>query len=74
VVFPNLLSIAGEWVGFDEEWLVHEVTKQAKRRSPVLRTLVKLGIGRKIRTFATERHWVRLVEMMGSGACPTEQG
>jgi hypothetical protein len=67
VVFPNLLSIAGEWAGFDEEWLVQEVTKQARRRSPVLRTLVKLGLGRWIMTFATERHWVRLVEMMGSG-------
>jgi len=67
VVFPNLLSIAGEWAGFDEEWLVHEVTKQARRRSPVLRTLVKLGIGKWIMTYATERHWVRLVEMLGTG-------
>jgi hypothetical protein len=64
VVFPNLLSIAGEWAGFDEEWLVQEVTKQARRRSPVLRMLVNLGIGRTVLTFATERHWRKLVEMM----------
>src|SRR3954447_4978992 len=66
VVFPNLLSVAGEWTGFDEEWLVNEVTKQVGRRSPVLRTLVKLGIGRKLMTFATERHWRKLVEMLGT--------
>jgi hypothetical protein len=67
VVFPNLLSVAGEWAGFDEEWLVHEVTKQASRRSPVLRTLVRLVIGRTVLTFATERHWRKLVEMLGTG-------
>jgi hypothetical protein len=33
VLFPNLLSIAGEWAGFDEEWLVHEVMKQTNRLS-----------------------------------------
>jgi hypothetical protein len=67
VVFLNLFSIAGEWAGFDEEWLVQEVTKQARRRSPVLRTLVKLRIGRWFMTYATERHWVKLVEMLGTG-------
>jgi hypothetical protein len=66
VVFPNLLSVAGEWAGFDEEWLVNEVTKQVRRRGLVLRTLVKLGIGRKIMTFATERHWRKLVEMLNT--------
>lgn len=64
VVFPNLLSVAGEWAGFDEEWLVNEVTKQARSRNLVLRTLVTLGIGKKIMTFATERHWQKLVEML----------
>src|SRR3954462_7398501 len=66
VVFPNLLSVAGEWAGFDEEWLGNEVTKQVRRRGLVLRTLVKLGIGRKIMTFATERHWRKLVEMLNT--------
>jgi hypothetical protein len=74
VVFPNLLSVAGEWAGFDEEWLVQEVTKQARRRSPVLRMLVKLGIGKTVLTFATERHWVRLVEMLGTETRATGQG
>jgi hypothetical protein len=66
VVFPNLLSVAGEWAGFDEGWLVGEATKRARRRSPVLRALVWAGIGRKVMTFATERHWERLVELLGT--------
>ena len=46
VVSPNLLSVAGEWAGFDEGWLFAEVARQARRRSPVLRALVRLGIGK----------------------------
>jgi hypothetical protein len=65
VVFPNLLSVAGEWAGFDEEWLFVETTKRAKKRNLILRAMVRLGIGKWLMTFATERHWVRLVEMLG---------
>src|SRR5436190_10451458 len=28
VVQGNLLSVAGEWAGFDEDWLVQEMTKR----------------------------------------------
>ena len=64
VVSPNLLTVAGEWAGFDEEWLFAEVTRQARRPSPVLRAVVRLGIGKWLMTFAAERHWHRLVGMM----------
>lgn len=64
VVFPNLLTVAGEWVGFDEGWLFAEATKRARRRSLSLRAFVKLGIGKWIMTFATERHWDTLVKML----------
>ncbi|QDV36895.1 DUF7079 family protein [Tautonia plasticadhaerens] len=64
VVFPNLLSIAGEWACFDREWLYDEAARRARRRTPILRMLVRLGIGRRAMTFATERHWHRLVELM----------
>ena len=64
VVFPNLLSVAGEWAGFDREWLAAEAARRARRRTPILRLLVRLGIGRRAMTFATERHWHRLVEML----------
>jgi hypothetical protein len=66
VVFLNLLTVAGEWAGFDEDWLFREATKRARKRSMFLRMLVKLGIGKKIMTYATERDWVELVAMVGS--------
>jgi len=64
VVFPNLLTVAGEWAGFDEEWLFAETTKRARRRRLCLRAMVRLGIGKLLMTFATERHWDTLVKML----------
>ena len=64
VLFPNLLSVAGEWAGFDEEWLFTEASKRAGRRSLSLRAFVTLGIGKWLMTFATERHWDTLVKML----------
>jgi hypothetical protein len=31
----------------------------------MLQALIRLGIGKWLMTFATERHWATLVEMMG---------
>jgi hypothetical protein len=64
VVFPNLLVVAGEWARFDEEWLFTGLAKRAKKRSLYLRTFVKIGIGKWITTWATERHWDALVKML----------
>lgn len=30
-LFPNLLSVAGEWTGFDEKWLIATISKKKKR-------------------------------------------
>jgi hypothetical protein len=65
VVFWNLLSIAGEWDGFNEKRLFAEATKRAKKRSLFLRGFVWSGVGKRVMTFATERHWHRLVELIG---------
>ena len=70
VVFPNLLSVAGEWAGFDEEWLFTEIAKRARRRSLILRAFVKLGIGKQLMTFATERHWERLLDLLANEPSP----
>jgi hypothetical protein len=39
-VFPllqlNLLSAAGEWAGFDEEWLIAECTKKYNQRKNII--------------------------------------
>jgi hypothetical protein len=68
VVSPNLFSLAGEWAGFDEEWLFGEATRRARKQSFLLRAMVGLGIGKWVMTFGTERHWARLVELMGQDA------
>jgi len=36
LLFPNLLSVAGVWEGFDEKWLVETIVKK-KRRSNVFK-------------------------------------
>lgn len=42
-VFPllqsNLLSVAGAWAGFDEEWLLSECTKRYNRRNNIFHRL-----------------------------------
>ena len=45
VVFPNMLSVAGEWAGFDEEWLFNMAAQRARSRSLCLRAFVRIGIG-----------------------------
>ena len=62
VVCPNLLVVAGEWAGFDEEWLSNEAAKRARMRSLVLRAFVRLGVGKWLMTSATERHWDTLIK------------
>ncbi len=47
VLQPNLLSVAGEWAGFDEEWLVKSITDSLEKRN----TLKKLGIEGSYLTF-----------------------
>ncbi len=68
VVFPNLLVVAGEWAGFDEEWLFAKATKRARSRNLMLRVVRRARIGKWLMTFATERHWDTLVEMMDTKA------
>ena len=68
VVFPNLLVVAGEWAGFDEEWLFTQATKRARKRSLSLRAFVRIGIGKWLMTYATERHWDALIKMLKTEA------
>jgi hypothetical protein len=66
VVFPNLLTVAGAWAGFDEEWLFIEMTKRARWRSLSLRELVKIGIGKWFTTFGNGRHRAMLVKLLNT--------
>ena len=66
VVSPNLLTVAGEWAGFDPEWLFAEANKRARERGLLLRAMVKLRVGRWVMTTATEHHRERLVDPIGT--------
>jgi hypothetical protein len=37
VLHPNLMSVAGEWAGFDQEWLVDEILLLVKKNSRIRR-------------------------------------
>ena len=71
VVSPNLLTVAGEWAGFDEQWLHTEARKRAEHRGFWLRFWVFIGIGRGLMTYATERHWHRIVVLLSAANKPT---
>ncbi|WP_340202130.1 hypothetical protein [Ascidiimonas sp. W6] len=40
ILQPNLLSVAGEWTGFNEEWLVNTIVDSLEKRNVVK----KMGI------------------------------
>ena len=60
VLYPNILSVAGEWAGFDEEWLYGKVKEEVRRSSPARRFFHRLK--KPLMTYATERHWRALAE------------
>lgn len=59
VVLPNLYDIAGEWAGFDEDWLVKAICKQGtKNIKPHQKLRVPLGnLG--LRDY-TGKHWLAI--------------
>ena len=65
-VFPslqaNLNSVAGEWAGFNEEWLIQECTKNAKRRGSVFfRLLTRMR--NRWSYWMRKGHWARIEEL-----------
>lgn len=64
IVSSNLRCIAGEWAGFDEDWLFESIIRHGRKRRPFRRFFTAMGVGKWIMTYATERHWVKLVEIV----------
>ncbi len=58
VLHTNLLSVAGEWAGFDEEWLVSEITKSIKKRN--LFSKLKTRLSYKTFKWMTDDYWEKL--------------
>jgi hypothetical protein len=73
VVLRNMMSIAGEWAGFNESWIYAECEKRARRRSLLLRLAVACGFGLLVR-WATARYWSQLGAMITAARLGTHQG
>lgn len=65
VVSPNLLTVAGEWGGFDEEWLFARIVRNLRDRPRRTRFRAWFPLTRRPMIYATERHWTTLVELVG---------
>jgi hypothetical protein len=64
VVAPNLLTVAGAWSGFDEEWLCSQIIRNLRDRPRLTRFWSWFPLTRKAMLYATEEHWETLVELM----------
>jgi hypothetical protein len=64
VVSSNLVAIAGEWSGFDEEWLCSQIVSNLRARPRRTRFWSWFPLTRGPMLYATERHWARLVELV----------
>ena len=42
VLIPNLLSVAGEWAGFNEEWLVDAIIRNLPKRDSTRRLRIEI--------------------------------
>ena len=64
VVYSNLMNDAGEWAGFNEEWLYSEIEAKLRNTNLLKRLLVRLK--KPLMTFATERHWEVLAKKVSN--------
>lgn len=64
VVYPNLMTDAGEWAGFNEEWLYSEI--EAKLRNTNLLKRLLLRLKKPLMTSATERYWEVLAKKVSN--------
>jgi hypothetical protein len=64
VASANLLTVAGEWEGFDEEWLCSGIVRNLRERPRRTRFWTWFPLTRRLMLFATEEHWKTLVELV----------
>jgi len=61
---PNTWTVAGEWAGFDEEWLCAQIMRNLRDRPRRTRFVAWFPLTRWMMIYASERHWKRLVELV----------
>ncbi len=64
VLQPNLLSVAGEWSGFNEAWVIRVIQTSLSKRN----ALRRMGIELSYFTFKwmCKPYWKRLEDMIGA--------
>ncbi len=72
VVYSNLLTPAGIWTAFDEQWLHIAARKNAENRRAWIRFWVWSGIGRKLMTYACEKKWQEVLVQVQAGTCTSQ--
>jgi hypothetical protein len=58
VLMPNLLSVAGEWAGFDKDWLTQSITSKIKDYNKIKRK--RLGIMKFIYNLFWKSDWKKI--------------
>lgn len=64
VVWVNMLSVTGEWSGFDEQWLCARIVHKLNKRPRCTRFWCWFPLTRKVMLYAAEEHWSSLVELV----------
>lgn len=65
VLGPNLLSIAGEWAGFDDAWLRTRILDNLRRRPRRTAFWAWFPPTRRLWTYATDMPWRRVLALLG---------
>lgn len=58
ILQPNLLSVAGDWAGFDEEWLVERITSRLQSKNVI--NDVGLEVSYQTFKWMCRDYWLRL--------------
>jgi len=56
VCFANLYGVAGEWSGFDEQWLVDNILKNIDRKNPLSKKIASVFHEIFFRSYVDD-HW-----------------
>lgn len=56
----NLLSVAGEWAGFNEEWLVKRICQKAEKELIIPNIIQKMLKSFRFKSH-TEEHWGKIL-------------
>lgn len=64
VVYSNLLSMTGEWAGFDSKWLCQKIVKNIKKTESIFfyRKWIQSSAGKFLMTKMTQEEWKILLK------------